>query len=507
MFDLIVAVSKKNGIGKDNTIPWKIKPDLKYFKNITTEESGSIYPFSNFVIMGRKTWESIPKEFRPLSNRYNIILSNSDIKVEDGVSVFNSLDKALNFCNSYTKSFEDKSKQAQLLAERVYWDEGGKPRIFVIGGERVYKEALEHSLCNRLYITQIYKDYDCDKFFPNISNGNKKNLWQKFYLESVSKFQNYESIYFRYLVYKNIKNSSPYINHWENIEEQQYLNTLQDIKDNGIENLDRTGVGTLSLFGKNFNYNLRDTFPILTTRRIFFRAVFEELMLYLRGQTNNNILKDKGIHIWDGNTSREFLDKRGLSEYSEGDMGETYGFNFRHFGGEYKGFGENYTNQGFDQLGYVINLIKNDPNSRRIIINLWNPKTLHKATLPSCLCQYQFYVDTKKKELSLQIYIRSSDFYLANNWNTCTGGLLVHLLCNTNGIDLTPGDLIVCTGDTHIYKTHLECVRENLEYAPKPFPKLVIKKELENIEDFEYSDLELIGYSPIKNYSKASMAV
>ena len=120
-------------------------------------------------------------------------------------------------------------------------------------------------------------------------------------------------------------------------------------------------------------------------------------MLYLRGQTDNNILKNKGIHIWDGNTSRDFLDKRGLKNYKEGDMGETYGFNFRHYGAEYKGFDEDYSNQGFDQLNYIIDLIKNNPSSRRIMINLWNPYTLHKAALPSCLCQYQFYVDSKKR--------------------------------------------------------------------------------------------------------------
>ena len=193
-------------------------------------------------------------------------------------------------------------------------------------------------------------------------------------------------------------------------------------------------------------------------------------MLYLSGQTNNKILNEKNIHIWDGNTSREFLDNRGLNHYQEGDMGETYGFNFRHYGGFYGTCNDNYNGIGFDQLEYVLYLIKNDPNSRRIIINLWNPATMNKAALPACLCFYQFYVDTKNKKLNLQIYIRSSDYFLANNWNTLTGAFLVNMICNLKDINLTPGKLTVITGDTHIYKNHIDQVNENLTRTPRHLP-------------------------------------
>ena len=132
--------------------------------------------------------------------------------------------------------------------------------------------------------------------------------------------------------------------------------------------------------------------------------------------------------------------------------------------------------------------------------------TLHKATLPSCLSQYQFYVDTKNKKLNLQIYLRSSDFFLANNWNTCTGALFMHLICNLVDIDLTPGILTVVTGDTHLYNNHLDQVKENLERIPRPFPKLIIKKELDNIENFSWEDIKLIDYNPYPNI-KALMAV
>ena len=230
-------------------------------------------------------------------------------------------------------------------------------------------------------------------------------------------------------------------------------------------------------------------------------------MLYLSGKTDNTILNQKNIHIWDGNTSRDFLDNRGLNHYPVNDMGETYGFNFRHFGGEYVNCLESNTdNNGFDQLSYVINLIKNDPSSRRIIINLWNPKTLHRAALPSCLCQYQFYVNSKTNELDLQIYIRSSDFFLANNWNTCTGAFFVHMLCNLEGINLTPGRVVVVTGDTHIYLTHLDGVNQNLERDVRPLPFLKIKERKSNIEDFSWEDMNIIGYYPQKNI-RAEMAV
>jgi thymidylate synthase len=296
---------------------------------------------------------------------------------------------------------------------------------------------------------------------------------------------------------------------------------MRNILENGQSNDDRTGVGTLSIFGEMLKYDLRDTFPISTTKRIFFRAIFEELMLYLSGKTDNSILQEKGIHVWDGNTSREFLDKRGLQNYPTGDMGETYGFNMRHYGGEYFGCNINYSlgEYGYDQLANVIHLIKNEPASRRIIIDLWNPSTVDKAALPSCLCKYQFNVNVAKKELNLAIYLRSSDYFLANNWNTCTGALLVHLLCNLEGIDLTPGELTVFIADAHIYKSHIEQVRENLERTPYPYPKLLVcggkcdgngnvdaRKKKKNILEFKFEDLELIGYKAHPNI-KAVMAV
>ena len=462
LFNLITAFEQNRGIGINNTIPFKITNDLKRFKLLTT---------NNIVIMGRNTWESLP--IKPLSNRINVIISSLPIP-NDNLYSFSSLTNALQFFKDYTQ------------------------KIFIIGGEQLYKEAITYTeQIDTIYTTEVYNKYDCDTFFPKLDHFKIKTC-SKFYYDTKS------NTHFRYIDYISDTNNE----HWINKEETTYLNTLRNILENGIQTNDRTGVGTYSLFGEHFTYNLKDTFPLLTTKRQFTRAIFEELMFYLRGQTDNNILTEKGIHIWDGNTSREFLDSRNLNHYPEGDMGETYGFNFRHYGGTYIDCKEKDKNvkRGFDQLENVIDLIKSNPNSRRIIINLWNPATNFRAALPSCLCWYQFYVNTDKKELNLQIYIRSSDYFLANNWNVCTGAFFVHLLCNLDGIDLTPGQLKVCCGDIHVYQTHRKASYELLRRKPKPFPKLVIKNQKKFITDFEWKDIEILGYKPLPGI-KVEMAV
>ena len=497
--NLIVAHTYKKtddgyGIGINNKIPWNIKEDLINFKQITTlVPSDDNIEYQNAVVMGRKTWDSLPSNYKPLPKRLNVIITNQDLNIKnDNVVVSrweNFEETIINHVNT-----QNKVKKRNLLINDIY----------IIGGQQIYNLALKTRKLNRIYATEIYKDVTCDTFVANYLtfkselNEFKYRNVSPFKTSSDNSFLESDKIYFRFITLLNIKqfdDKTPITNIWRNEEELKYLETMNDILVNGIERSDRTGTGTISTFGNQLKFNLRDTFPLSTTKKMFFRAIFEELKLYLTGKTDNKILQEKNIHIWDGNTNRSFLDKRGLKHYPEGDMGETYGFNMRHFGGTYKDCHEEYdSDNGFDQLQYVIDLLKNDPTSRRIMINLWNPATLAKAALPSCLCQYQFYVNTQTKELSLQIYIRSSDYFLANNWNTCTGALFVHLLCNVEGINLTPGDLSVVVGDTHLYKTHLEQVRENIAREPYPFPMLRVKRKTKDITNFEFNDLELLGY-------------
>ena len=488
MLSLIVAHDTKFGIGKNNNLPWRLTHEIQNFKKITT--GSRINNKINAVIMGRKTWESIPNKFKPLPNRINIILTKQENFLQDKLYTdtfaCSSIDTAIDYINDYSSKILNKTIN----------------EIFIIGGSSLYQEAINRTDLINLYITEVYHDFECDTFFPS-----RKVYQANYNLLTCSNFVKENDIHYRYYKYQkndyDLESQNPY----KNLEEQQYLDILYKIGLQGIKRGDRTGTGTISVFGETQKFDLRETFPILTTKRIFFKAVFEELMLYLRGQTDNKILNQKNIHIWDGNTSRDFLDSRKLYSYEEGDMGETYGFNFRHYGGDYKGCSHPYIKgkDGFDQLQNVINLIKHNPESRRIIINLWNPYTEHKAALPSCLCWYQFYVNPYQKSLSLLINLRSSDFFLANNWNVCTGALLVHLLCNLPEIDLSPGDLTVISGDTHLYINHLEQVEENLKRRPRPYPKLLVKSK-KNIEDYEFEDLTLLGYQPYPNI-KADMAV
>jgi len=475
--NIIVAICNKNGIGRNNKIPWLIKDDLKHFKLITTNNIKN----NNIVIMGRNTWESLPSKFRPLSDRYNFVISSK--------KKFLDSDNVEHISSSFLNALE------YIKLENIKF---ANSKIFIIGGQMLYNDILNnyHSYITNIFITEIYSNYTCDTFFPDLNSDYFK-------LNKISDFKYENNNYYRYLKYINTSyNNNFYINK----EETQYINLINNILSNGLVRNDRTGTGTISLFAPdNMKFDISNHFPLCTLKKGFFRAIFEELMLYIRGQTDNNILNQKNIHIWDGNTSREFLDNRNLKHLPEGDMGETYGFNMRHFGGKYINCKTKHTD-GFDQLKYVINEIKNNPHSRRIIINLWNPSTLHNAALPSCLHQYQFYVDTQNKKLNLQIYLRSSDVFLANNWNTCTGALFVYLICNLQDINLTPGFINVIIGDAHIYNNHIEFSKFMLTRNSYPYPKLIIKNKKNNIEDFNYDDLLLIAYKSHPNI-KAPMAV
>ena len=475
--NLIVAYDRRNGgIGNEEGLVWKLRGDLKNFKEIT---NGGV------VVMGRKTWDTIPQKFKPLPGRINIVISS---KAEEL--------RKLPLFNNETRDENNSVHAFSSIDELVncYLKNISKP-IFIIGGANVYNQILNEytDYIDTIYTTEVYnvpKSVEYTSFFPH------KSLEEQFKRDSVSDFIRGEGDEYWFRLVNWTRDGG-----WSNLEESSYLDVLERLSNLSDTRNNRTAVSTRSLFGFMWKYDLQDTFPLLTTRRQFTRAIFEELMFYLSGKTDNKILTDKNIHIWDGNTTREFLDKRGLQRYPEGDMGETYGFNIRHFGGEYIDCKSDYTGVGYDQLDNLVNLLKNDPTSRRMIITLWNPSTLHNAALPSCLYLYQFYVNLEKRQLNVMINLRSSDYYLANNWNVCTGAFFVHMLCNLNGIDLTPGELTIVTGDTHIYENHMEAITECLTREPRPFPKLIVKRKVDNISDFTFEDMELIGYHPYPNIS------
>jgi len=276
-------------------------------------------------------------------------------------------------------------------------------------------------------------------------------------------------------------------------EEMQYLNLVKNIIETGNMKGDRTGTGTLSLFGAQMRFSLRGgTFPLLTTKKVFYRGIAEELFWFIRGSTNAKELQEKNVRIWDGNSTREFLDSIGLTDREEGDLGPVYGFQWRHFGAEYTNMHADYSGKGVDQLAQVIDRIKNKPNDRRIIMCAWNPADLDKMALPPCHCLVQFYV--ANGELSCQLYQRSCDMGLGVPFNIASYALLTVMLAHVTG--LVPGDFVHTLGDAHVYSNHVEPLKVQLQREPKEFPKIVIKREVQNIEDFTIDDFEVIGYDP-----------
>lgn len=214
------------------------------------------------------------------------------------------------------------------------------------------------------------------------------------------------------------------------------MDHIQKIIDTGVKKEDRTGVGTFAIFGAQMRYSLRDNiFPLLTTKRVFFRGVAEELIWFINGCTNAHVLAEKNVKIWEANSTRTFLDSVGLTGNEEGDLGPIYGFQWRHFGAEYKGMHAEYKNAGIDQLKQVIETIKKRPDDRRIIMCAWNPIDIPKMALPPCHCLVQFFV--ANNELSCQLYQRSADMGLGVPFNIASYALLTIMIAHVTGLKVS----------------------------------------------------------------------
>ncbi|KAL5491086.1 hypothetical protein EMCRGX_G016306 [Ephydatia muelleri] len=275
-------------------------------------------------------------------------------------------------------------------------------------------------------------------------------------------------------------------------DEYQYLNLIRTILERGTIKGDRTGTGTKSIFGAQMRFSLRDGFPLLTTKRVFWRGIAEELLWFIAGETNAHKLSEKNIHIWDANASRTALDSLGFSDREEGDLGPVYGFQWRHFGAKYVNMHTDYHGQGVDQLAKVIETIRKNPDDRRIIMTAWNPTDISKMALPPCHALVQFYVSNG--ELSCQLYQRSADMGLGVPFNIASYALLTYMIAHV--CNLKPGDFVHTLGDAHVYLNHIEPLREQLKRTPRPFPKLEIKRKVEEIDDFTFNDFVLSNYQP-----------
>lgn len=398
-FTIIVAETRNHGIGRNQSIPWDIPQDRAYFKRKTQNQC---------VIMGRRTWESLP--MKPLPRRRNIVITSQGVT---GCETAKSLDEAL-----------------QLV-------QNGQ-RVYVIGGAVLYNEAIRHPSCHTVLVSKVPDGpYQCDTHW----NGVPQDLYQLTKIKGMH--------------WKYKRRPHP---------EMQYLNIAQRILFDGCERTDRTGTGTLSVFGERMEFDLsRGGFPLLTTKRVFWKGVVEELLWFLRGCTSARQLSEKGVKIWD--------------HYQRDDLGPIYGA------------------QWIRQLPQVLEGLKSCPNSRRHVVSAWNVAELHKMTLPPCHMVYQFYVDHEQR-LSCQMYQRSADWALGVPFNMASYALLTLMVAQVCGYE--PGRLVMVFGDTHLYLNHLEGMREQVTRVPTAFPVVKLNKEVTNLWNFTSDDIVLEGYEPQK---------
>ncbi|KIW19697.1 thymidylate synthase [Exophiala spinifera] len=352
---------------------------------------------------------------------------------------------------------------------------------------------------------------------------------------------------------KNLQNGSsgtstptpPSVASDPNHEEHQYLNLIRDILSRGEHRPDRTGTGTLSLFAPpQLRFSLSrlsssssdddggddrastyiPVLPLLTTKRVFLRAVTTELLWFISGCTSSQPLSSAGIHIWDGNGSREFLDNLGFTDREEGDLGPVYGFQWRHFGAPYSDCHADYAGKGVDQIAEIVRKLKTNPYDRRIILSAWNVADLKLMALPPCHMFAQFYVSypdaprgeqalsqesttsatpsstaklKAKGHLSCVLYQRSCDMGLGVPFNIASYALLTHMLAYA--CDLVPGELIHTMGDAHVYLDHIDALKEQLQREPREFPTLNIKRDDKGsgqMDGWRLEDLEVVGYKP-----------
>jgi thymidylate synthase/dihydrofolate reductase len=470
--------NNKFAIGNnENDLLFRFKKDLEFFKEITKNEDG------NVILMGRKTWESLGS--KPLSGRINIILTNKTQKSNKKNVFFMNIDQ---FTSYYNKN------------------QNNKPNVFIIGGSHIYNLFLNHQTLfpQKIYLTHV----ELDKKNPN-QNPNASVFFDclsdNYKLISVSQ-KYFENDYkFRFLQYQYTNKKS---------EEYKYNELLKSIIKNGSVKPDRTGVGTLSTFGQQLHFDISSCVPLLTSKRVAWKSCIEELLWFLRGDTNASILQNKKVKIWDGNSSRAFLDSRGLYDYPNGVLGPVYGWQWRFFGADYHPDFSNTNNikrnsiGGFDQIEFVVNELKSNPHSRRILVSAWNPSDLHKMALPPCHYSFQFYVRevNKQKYLDCHFIMRSTDTTLGLPFNLFSYTVLSYIIALK--VNMKPGRLIYTGSDVHIYKNHNFQVISQLQRNFRPLPKLILNPQIRDKQFYEITidDFDIVGYFPHPSI-KMDMAV
>ncbi len=477
----ILAHSYSQGISKSGKIPWDCKKDMSFMKSITT-----VPGLKNGLLMGRKTFESIG---RVLPNRENIIISSQkELTTDSRAHVVDSISSGL-----------EKSRELGL---DILW---------IFGGATIYEAFLTDSTLNQLidgFIITTAPERPCDTFIQtNIYEFMEKRQYKSIcspkVLERVTDGVYELSIYTRLPTLR--EEWDPIVRSLEgNTIDKSYLELVKRILSQGNRRETRNGT-TISKFGENIIFDLSEGFPLLTTKKVFFNGVIRELLWFIKGDTDARNLEAHNVTIWSGNTSKDFLRKKGLP-YEEGIGGPIYGYQWRNFGQEYtykdrKGQLQTTpgVKNGVDQLQFIIDELKENPMSRRLFMSSWNPNQLIQMCLPPCHISYQFYVENGR--LSCMMVQRSADVFLGLPFNIASVALLVHFIANI--VELEPGKIHICIGDAHIYEDHLEPIRVQLARSGMDYnlPRVILKRKPQKIEDYEFEDVEILNYKshpPIK---------
>eukprot|EP00762_Andalucia_godoyi_P006184 ANDGO_01712.mRNA.1 Bifunctional dihydrofolate reductase-thymidylate synthase len=566
----IVACTPDGGIGFQNKLPFAIPADLSHFRKLTstlhdvepvrycrcscgTAGDGTIggspamqRGFPNVLIMGRKTFQSIN---RVLPNRISIVVSAnpeeaakiasafaecrilhkvevstaSDTDILDLGGEFDYANRneatgkhclfvapspiaALQLAKSFGNT-QDKGPVVGVGTEVGKDKECSPPkyRIWICGGASIYESLLPY--CSRVYQTLVLlapSICPCDAFlhtrFPNDVFAECSPLHPS--CADFGKWLFHDGIPYRFYLFQRTAGMQE-----QHPESLQYLSVARQILEHGTVRTDRTGVGTIQMFGTSVEFNLsKDGFPLLTTKRVYWKGVVRELLWFISGCTDAKVLTAQNVHIWDGNGSRAFLDKLGLKHRREGDLGPVYGFQWRHFGAAYTSCDDSYNGKnnpsrtntenvykGIDQLGEALAMMRSDPNSRRNLVSAWNPAQLKEMALPPCHVLFQFNVDGEY--VDLQMYQRSADWFLGVPFNIASYALLLVFAAHLT--QKKPRKLRLVFGDSHIYRNHVDQVREQLSRDPRAFPTVTIKNRGQTTwEDFLENDVLLEGYCP-----------
>ena len=431
MFNLILSKTNNNIIGRENDLLVKIKEDLKYFYKITTYTPNPTK--KNIIIMGYNTWLSIGK--KKLKDRINIVISLHHFD-EFESDCYMTLEGFINNISKYDYN-----------------------EIFIIGGSELFNNVLLNfkKLIDKIYITNINYNHKLEnnvKYSYFHHNFDNYNIVYNIKKESIG--QVYDEVSNDYDTYKLNYNFILYKNGDININDREYNNMCIDILNKDNIRLCRNGE-TISDFGKRMEFDLIKGFPLLTTKKVSWKTVLKELLWFISGNTDNNVLNSNGVNIWNMNAEEYF--NRSMKRM--GDLGPIYGFQWRHFGAEYTHCDDNY--KGVDQLKYIIDEINNNPNSRRLILSSWNPSDLQEMALPPCHILFQFYIDGDY--IDGQLYQRSGDIFLGVPYNISSYSFLLHIIGNITGY--IPRKLVHILGDAHIYKDHIKSIEEQITRDPK----------------------------------------